>query len=98
MCFILCVFFLREQGLHAPGLTEHRCALDASGDIIWEAKAHKQQGCLQQHGTGNETSHQLMLHLEIFTTGHFSESSWTNAVISPLFVVFHVQCFTISQS
>lgn len=37
----------RKPSVHAPGLAKHRCALDASGNIIWKAKAYKQQRCLQ---------------------------------------------------
>ena len=95
-CFILCAFFLREQGVYAPGLTEHRCALDASGDIFWEAKAHKQQGCLQQHGAGNEPSHPVNASFRnIYYADYFSDRSWANAVNFPLFVVFRVQCFRV---
>lgn len=45
----------RKQSVHAPGLSKHRSALDASGDFIWETEVNKQQRSFKQHWPGDST-------------------------------------------
>lgn len=47
---------VREQDVHAPGLSEHGSSLDETGSVFQQAEADQQQGQHQQLGAGTVPS------------------------------------------
>lgn len=47
---------VREQDVHAPGLSEHRSSLDETGSVFQQAEADQQQGQHKQLGAGTVPS------------------------------------------
>lgn len=47
-----CCRVVREQDVHAPGLSEHGRSLDETGSVFQQAQADQQQGQHQQLSAG----------------------------------------------